>query len=162
VQNAAKLLFGRVFAPGTWTSLCPSENKLSLVLVPHNISPKFTSVPVPNVQYVLSFRLSAKTLVNKRSAVAEMGVSLTIIDMGRKVGAAVSLFVGDLGPHLRQCPWAQAYLLTNLYSDASSHLAAIDMGRKVGAAVPLSRGSWVLHRTEYDLGRRLLPYQVAS
>jgi len=32
-----------------------------------------------------------------------MGDSLAIIDMGRKVGAAVHLSVGELGPHLTQC-----------------------------------------------------------
>jgi len=39
----------------------------------------------------------------KSSAVAEMGDRLATIDMGRKVGAAVPLSVGELGPHLIQC-----------------------------------------------------------
>ena len=39
---------------------------------------------------------------NKSSAVAEMGDHLATIDTGRKVGAAVPLSVGELGPHLRQ------------------------------------------------------------
>jgi len=44
-----------------------------------------------------------KNKVNKSSAVAEMGDRLATIDMGRKVGVAVPLSVGDLGPHLTQC-----------------------------------------------------------
>ena len=41
--------------------------------------------------------------LNKNSAVAEMGDRLATIDMGRKVGAAVPLSVGELGPHVTQC-----------------------------------------------------------
>jgi len=40
---------------------------------------------------------------NKSSAVAEMGNLLATIGMGRKVGAAVPLSVGELGPYLTQC-----------------------------------------------------------
>jgi len=32
-----------------------------------------------------------------------MGDRLATLDMGRKVGAAVPLSVGELGPHLTQC-----------------------------------------------------------
>ena len=43
-------------------------------------------------------------MLNKSSAVAEMGDRLVTIDMGRKVGAVVPLSVGgELGPHLTQC-----------------------------------------------------------
>jgi len=51
----------------------------------------------------------AQPLLNKSSAVAEMGDSLATIDMGWKVGGccggrgAVPLSLGDLGPHLTQC-----------------------------------------------------------
>ena len=45
-------------------------------------------------------------MINKSSAVAEMGDRLAI-DTGRKVGAAVPLF-GELGPHLTQCGLAEA------------------------------------------------------
>jgi len=38
----------------------------------------------------------------KCSAVAEMGDRLATIDMDRKLGA-VSLWGGELGPHLTQC-----------------------------------------------------------
>ena len=41
--------------------------------------------------------------LNKSSAAAEMGDRLATINMGRKVVAAVSLSVGELGPHLTQC-----------------------------------------------------------
>jgi len=39
---------------------------------------------------------------NKSSAVAEMGDRLATIDVGRKVGNAVPLSVGELGPHVTQ------------------------------------------------------------
>ena len=45
--------------------------------------------------------------LNKSSPVAEMGDRLATIDMGRKWGAAVSLPVGELGPHLTQCGMGQ-------------------------------------------------------
>jgi len=42
---------------------------------------------------------------DKNAAVAEMGDRLATIDMGRKVGgAALSLSVGELGPHLTVSP----------------------------------------------------------
>jgi len=44
-----------------------------------------------------------KYMYNYSSAVAQMGDRLATIDMGQKVGAAVHLFGGDLGPHLTQC-----------------------------------------------------------
>jgi len=40
---------------------------------------------------------------NKSSAVAEMGDCLATTDTGQKVGAAVPLSIGELGPHLTQC-----------------------------------------------------------
>jgi len=39
----------------------------------------------------------------KSSTVAEMGDRLATADMVHKVGAAVPLSVGELGPHLTQC-----------------------------------------------------------
>jgi len=44
-------------------------------------------------------------LMDKSSAVAEMGDRLTTVDESRKVwgGAAVPLSVGELGPHLTEC-----------------------------------------------------------
>ena len=42
--------------------------------------------------------------LHKSSAVVEMGDRLATIDMGRKVGAAVSLFLrGSWVPHVAQC-----------------------------------------------------------
>jgi len=41
-------------------------------------------------------------LLNKSSAVAEMGDSLATIDVGRNLGAVPLLRVGELGPHLKQ------------------------------------------------------------
>ena len=43
-------------------------------------------------------------IIDKSSAVAEMGDRLVTVNMGRKVGGAtVPLYVGKLGPHLTQC-----------------------------------------------------------
>jgi len=54
-----------------------------------------------------------------------MGDRLATIDMGRKVGAAVPLYVGgELGPHLTVAR-AEAYLLTKWYPDPSNCLATI-------------------------------------
>jgi len=38
--------------------------------------------------------------LNKSPAVAEMGDRLATIDVGRKVGGAEPLSLGELGPHL--------------------------------------------------------------
>ena len=59
-------------------------------------------------------------IVYKSSAVVEMGDRLATIDMGRKVGAAVSLSVGALGPHLTQCRLGRAY--TSIPNDILIHL----------------------------------------
>jgi len=66
--------------------------------------------------------------LHKSLAVAEMGDRLAI-DMGWKVGAAVTLF-GELGPHLTQCGlgWG-LYLRSKWHLDPSSRLATIDMGQ---------------------------------
>ena len=77
-------------------------NKFDLILsVPSQVSHVFNDwlrlqVMPANMQRNVSLYNS--------SAVAEMGDCLTTIDMNRKVGhgAAVSLFVGELGPHLTQ------------------------------------------------------------
>jgi len=69
---------------------------------------------------------------NKSSAVAEMG------DRGHKqhrpkTGGRAPFRRGELGPHLTQRRWAEAYLRTKWHLDPSSRLATIDMGRKLGA-----------------------------
>jgi len=43
------------------------------------------------------------SIFNKSSAVAEKSDRLATIDMGRKVGTALPLSVGELGPHLTPC-----------------------------------------------------------
>jgi len=52
---------------------------------------------------------------------------LAITDMGRKVGAAVPLSVGEgeLGPHLTQCGLAETYRHAKWHLDPSNLLAAI-------------------------------------
>jgi len=63
-----------------------------------------TQHETPNV-YRRVFRAYNFTVAQssrKSSAVAEMGDHVATIDTGRKEGAAVSLSVGELGPHLTQ------------------------------------------------------------
>jgi len=54
------------------------------------------------------FTIPRYVIINNRSsAVADMGDPLATIDMGQKVGAAVPLSMGELGPHLTQCHLGQ-------------------------------------------------------
>ena len=80
-------------------------------------------------------------LINKSSAVAEMGDRLTTIDMAKKWESAVR----ELGPHLTLCRPVEADLSNKWHLDLSSHLATIDMGRKLGGGGRLCPfgGSWV-------------------
>ena len=52
----------------------------------------------------VGYRSNADEVADDSSAVAVMGDRLATTDMGRKTGAAVPLFAGELGPHLTQCP----------------------------------------------------------
>ena len=89
-----------IFVEVEISSFIRTERLLSVILfVPSQVSHVFNywlrlHVMPANKQRNVSFYNS--------SAVAEMGDRLTAIDMNRKVGhgAAVSLFVGELGPHL--------------------------------------------------------------
>jgi len=64
--------------------------------------------------------------------------------MGRNLGAVSPFWGAELGPHLAQVAWAEAYLHTECHLDPCSRLATIDMGRKLGASAPfLGRGCWV-------------------
>ena len=90
-------------------------------------------------------------IFNKSSVVAEMGDRLATIDMGRNRhgpksggGAAVLLFVGELGPHLTQCRMGEAYRRTKWHLDPSKPLATIhqryrqdrhSIGRSIGRTV---------------------------
>ena len=55
--------------------------------------------------------------------------------MGQNWGGCVP-FLGELGPHLKQCGLVEAYLLTKWQLDPSSRLATIHGPRSAGAAVP--------------------------
>jgi len=81
-------------------------------------------------------------ILNKYSAVAEMGGRLATIDIGRKLGAVPLLGV-ELGLGLgHNVAWAEAYLRTKWHLDPSSRLATTDMGRKVGCCyVPFLGGA---------------------
>jgi len=66
----------------------------------------------------------------KSSAVAEMGNRLATIDMGRndmgrKVGDAVPISVGELGPHLTQWRLGRGLPSTKWHLDPSNRLATI-------------------------------------
>jgi len=99
---------------------------------------------------------------NQSSAVAEMGDSLVKIGMGRKVGAAVTLFVGgrELGPHLTQCclGWGLCpYQLASWFIQPFRHSRH---GQKSGGCCALSgRGA---SNTMWLRGWCLPPYEVAS
>jgi len=71
--------------------------------------------------------ITSQLVHNKSSAVAEMGDLLATIDMGRKLGrVAVPVFGrGELGSHLTQCGWVEAYLRTKWHLNPSSCLATI-------------------------------------
>jgi len=62
---------------------------------------------------------------NKSSPVAKRGDRLTTINMGRKVGAAVPLSVGQLGSHQTQSGLGRGLPRTNWHPDPSSRLATI-------------------------------------
>ena len=85
---------------------------------------------------VFEFWQITHNLLEKSSAVAEMGDRLATIDMGRKLGRLSPFYLGELGPHLTQCRLSRAYFPTNWHLDPSSHLATIDMGRKLEAVSP--------------------------
>jgi len=62
---------------------------------------------------------------NPTTAVAEMGDRWATIDMGRKVGADVYLYVGWAGSPSNIVAWAEAYLRTKWHLDPSNRLATI-------------------------------------
>ena len=67
-----------------------------------------------------------------------MSDRLATIDMARKMGAAVPLFVGELEP----VAWIDAYPSTKWHLDPSSRLATKTWAEKWGT-VPLFRRLWV-------------------
>jgi len=88
-------------------------------------------------------------LMNKSSAVAEVGDRLAAIDMGRKEGCCAPFGGGERwapGPHLTQygLAWTEVYLCTKWHPDPSSRLDKTDMGRKLGegGCSPLFGGIW--------------------
>jgi len=68
---------------------------------------------------------------------------------------------GELGPRLTQCRLGEAYLRTKWHLDRSSRLATIDTGLKLGGCASFF-GELGSYLAQCGLGRRLLPYQVAS
>ena len=69
-----------------------------------------------------------------------MGDRLVTIESWAENWGAVPLLVGELGPYLTQCAWAEAYLRTKWHLDPSSRFATTDMGRNLGT-VPLGGGA---------------------
>jgi len=60
-----------------------------------------------------------------------MGDRLATIDMGRKVGAAMPLNVGDLSPHLGQCRLGRGlHIRTQWHLDPCNRLAMIHQSYK--------------------------------
>jgi len=88
-----------------------------------------------NACWLVVPRILFSACFNKSSAVAEMGDHLPTIDIGRKVGGCCTPFRDgerELGPHLHNVAWAEAYLRTKWYPDPSSQLATTDICGKVG------------------------------
>ena len=69
--------------------------------------------------------------------------------------------MGELGPCLTQCAWAEVYFRTKWRLHPSSRLATVDMNRKLGSCAPFM-GDLRPHLTQRRLGRGLLLYKVAS
>jgi len=91
-------------------------------------------------------------IVYKSSAVADMGDCLATVNMGRKVGAAVPLLVGELGPHLTRYRLGWGIPPYQVASWSMQPLGHIRHGPKSGrgAAVPLSVGGKLdPHLTQY-------------
>jgi len=61
----------------------------------------------------------------------DLSSCLATIDMDRKVRVLLCPFWGELGRHLTNVAWAEAYLCTNWQLDPCSRLAT-DMGRRLG------------------------------
>jgi len=77
------------------------------------------------------------------------------------VGAVFPPFWEEMGSHLTQCRWADAYLRTKWYLDSTSRSAITDIGGKIGGCAPLG-GELGPHLTQCGRGRDLPPYQVSS
>jgi len=91
------------------------------------------TVHIADVTTTATGKITIERAIYKSSAVAEIGDRLTTTDMGRNVGAAVSLTMGELVPIYHNVAWAEAYLRTTT-----------DMGRKVGVCcAPFYGRRWV-------------------
>jgi len=101
--------------------------------------------------------------LNESSAVAEMDDRATS-KWAEKWEGCCAPSRGGAGSPSNSVAWAEAYLGTKSYPDASSRKDHNGHGPKSGggAAVPLSRGELGPHLTQCGLGRGLPPYQVAS
>jgi len=69
-------------------------------------------------------------IINKYSAVAEMGDRFAIIDMGRKLGSCSPCRRGSWVRILHNVAQAEAYLHAKWHPDPCGCLAAIDKCRK--------------------------------
>jgi len=93
-------------------------NEIRFVRIPHKVPASY------RCQFPVTLDMS-RSLKNKSSAVAEMGDRLVIIDIDRKVGAAVPLSVGGAGSPSNNVAWAVAYLCTRWHLDPSNRFATI-------------------------------------
>ena len=59
-------------------------------------------------------------------------------------GYTVPLSVGELSPHLTQCPWAEAYLRTKWHLDPSNRLATIHHRYRQTDNGPVAQGELLL------------------
>ena len=110
----------------------------------NNPTVNFDSVPAAYLALFQVVGLKQLAFLNNCPAVAEMGDRLATIDMGRKEGGCCAPFLGSSVPIKHNVAWAEAYLRTKWYLDASSRSATI-RGPKSGELLlpPFLRDSWV-------------------
>ena len=93
-----------------------------------------------------------------------MGDRLATIDMGRKL-RAVPLLGGELGPHVTQCGWAEAYVRTKWHLDHPAVWpqqtwadfffwgGAVSLGGAAGSASNTNCPVEAYHRTKWHFGQ---------
>jgi len=110
------------------------DQAISLLVQRHSVTRNWTALNNSYVTYTEQFH-------NKSSTVAEMGDRLATIDMGRKVGAAVLLFVGELGPHLTQCSLGRGLPLYQVASWSIQPFGHNRHGSKIGGCASFGTGA---------------------
>jgi len=114
---------------------------------------------------MVSLTLVIRAILEKSSAVAKMGDRLATTDMGRKVGAAMPLSVGELGPHLAQyVAWAEAYCTSvpsgilihlTVWSQYTNFKLAVIVHRRLNGRAPLYLSDYCVPAAGADTRQQL-------